>query len=106
MSRTGPVHVQIPPGVGGLAEDKDEAKALRIEKVLPALTASRTVVLDFSTVDRATQSYVHALIGEALGRWGEDVLDSIEFRSCSDQLREVVTLVVDYSLGGFELPAT
>lgn len=58
-------------------------------------------MLDFERVEYATQSYVHALIGEALTRYGEAVLEQLEFRNCSDQMRSLVELVVDYSLGGF-----
>ena len=69
--------------------------------MLPALAQNRSIVLDFSEVSYATQSYVHALIGEALQQYGERVLDKLEFRHCSPSLRSVIELVVDYSLGGF-----
>ena len=59
------------------------------------------------SLDRlATQSFVHALIGEALKRYGAKALDRIEFRNCSRQLKSLIPLVVDYSLGGFEKPST
>jgi hypothetical protein len=38
---------------------------------------------------------------EALKRFGADVLERIEFKNCSPQVRAVVALVVDYSLRGF-----
>ena len=95
------VYVEISTGEGGFAEDKDLAKRLRIEQILPALEAGTEVVLDFSAVHFATQSYVHALIGEALKRFGESALDLLEFRHCSPSVRSVIELVVDYSLAGF-----
>lgn len=85
----------------GFLEDKDLARAIRTEKILPALQKQELVVLDFSGVNYATQSFVHALIGEALHRHKEAALDLLEFRSCSPQLQSLVELVVDYSLGGF-----
>ena len=33
--------------------------------------------------------------------FGEPALESIEFRNCSPQVRSVIELVIDYSLGGF-----
>lgn len=95
------VTVNIPQGQKGFAEDKDIARELRLTKVLPALEAGDNVVLDFAQVKFATQSYVHALIGQALKQHGEAVLDRMEFKNCSPQLRSIVDLVVDYSLGGF-----
>ena len=82
-------------------EDKDLARGLRKRELLPALEAGESVVLDFAHVGTATQSFVHALIGEALKRYGEDVLDRVEFKHCGPELCDVIELVVDYSLGGF-----
>ena len=93
--------VRIAPPDTSFAEDKDYAREVRTAQLLPALERGDAVVLDFQGVRFATQSFVHALIGEALKRFGEAALDRIEFRSCSEQLRSIVDLVVDYSLGGF-----
>ena len=93
--------IKLRPDVGGFAEDKDQAKIIRIEKILPTLERREHIVLDFDGVAYATQSYVHALIGEALKKHGEPALGLIEFRNCSPQLRSLIELVVDYSLGGF-----
>lgn len=97
MSKT----IKISPGVGKFAEDKDEARKIRIEQILPSLKMGEKIILDFSQVEFATQSFIHALIGEALKQYGENILDYIEFRECSTQLQSVIELVVNYSLGGF-----
>ncbi|HEV2852487.1 MAG TPA: STAS-like domain-containing protein [Thermoanaerobaculia bacterium] len=93
--------IKLEPGVAGFAEDKDQARLLRISKILPTLDRGDSVVLDFSEIRYATQSYVHALIGETLRKYGEPVLERLEFKNCSPQLRSLIELVVDYSLGGF-----
>src|SRR5689334_9005690 len=85
----------------GFAEDKDQARSLRQAFILPALERQDSVVLDFGSVEYATQSFIHALIGEALQRYGETALDHVEFRNCAEAVRSVIELVVDYSLGGF-----
>ena len=93
--------VKLTAGIAGFAEDKEYARNLRREKILPALQRGGDITLDFGLVKYATQSFVHALIGEALKKYGEAVLDRIEFQNCTPQLQSVIELVVDYSLGGF-----
>lgn len=93
--------ITIAPDQSGFAENKDSAKELRLTAILPALDRGDEVVLNFSSVGHATQSYVHALIGEALKKHGEPVLDRIQFQGCSPAIKGVIELVVDYSLGGF-----
>jgi hypothetical protein len=93
--------IVLRPGANRFAEDKEEARQIRLEQVMPGLERGESIVLDFKNVSHATQSYIHALIGEALQKHGESVLQSIEFKNCSDALRSVIELVVDYTLGGF-----
>jgi hypothetical protein len=95
------VNIILEPGANGFAENKDEARNVRLSQVLPALRSGERVVLDFVLVRYATQSFVHALIGEPLQQYGEAVLESLEFRNCSPQVKSVIELVVDYSFGGF-----
>lgn len=98
--------IELQPGVAGFAEDKDQAKLLRVNTLLPALEQGDTLVLDFRHVNYATQSFIHALLGEALYRFGEDLLERIEFKNCTPQLQSVIELVVDYSLGGFPIESS
>jgi len=95
------IKVALSSTQSGFAEDKDAAKQIRIYKILPALSRGEHVVLDFKGIHFATQSYVHALIGEALKKHGEACLEQLEFKDCSTQLQSLIELVVDYSLGGF-----
>jgi len=93
--------ITLVPGANRFAEDKEEARRLRLSRILPALEHQDKVVLDFREVSHATQSYVHALIGEALQKHGEAALQRLEFKNCTAALRSVIELVVDYTLGGF-----
>lgn len=93
--------LRLTAGIAGFAEDKDYARTLRQEKILPALDKGNAVAINFALVKYATQSFVHALIGEALKKHGEPVLDRLEFRNCTPQIQSVIELVVDYSVGGF-----
>ena len=83
---------------GPVAEDKDWARDLRERRLLPFLREGKAVALEFSGVRTATQSFVHACISKAVAELGEDVLDLIDFRGCSSQVKEVVEGVVEYSL--------
>lgn len=98
--------ITIPAISGGFQEDKDLAREIRQSRLLPALEEGKQVILDFAEVIYATQSFIHALIGESLKQYGEDVLDEIEFSNCSSQLQNVIELVVDYTLGGFATSPT
>jgi hypothetical protein len=91
-------------GVNGFAEDKDRAKEIRTQFLMPALDHGERVILDFRAVRYATQSFIHALVGETLQKHRESALELIEFRHCSPAVRSVIELVVDYSLGGFAAP--
>ena len=96
------VFIRVPGGSTGFAEDKDEARRIRIGNLLPALANDSSVILDFGEIKYSTQSFVHALLGEVLGRYGEDALTHIDFKNCTPQLKSLIELVVDYSLGGFK----
>jgi uncharacterized protein DUF4325 len=93
--------IVLAPGANRFAEDKEDARHIRLEQVMPALERGEAVVLDFKKVSYATQSYIHALIGEALQKHGERGLELLEFKHCSSALKSVIELVVDYTLGGF-----
>jgi STAS-like domain of unknown function (DUF4325) len=86
---------------GSFVDDKDRAIELRVSTILPALARSESIVLDFAGVGYVTQSFIHALIAEALNRYGEAALDRIEFRHCSDAVRTAIEVVVGYTLDGF-----
>ncbi len=98
------IEIKVLEGNDIFAEDKDAARRIRIEEILPALKAGENIVLNFSSIRYATQSFIHALLGEALKQYNESVLDRIEFKNCSPQLKSIIELVVGYSLGGFIEP--
>lgn len=93
--------ITIPAGADGFTEDKDQARKIRQDRLLPAIENGENVTLDFENVTYATQSFVHSLIGEALNQHGESLLEKVEFKNCSPQMRSLIALVVDYSLSGF-----
>lgn len=85
---------------GAFAENKDVARDIRIQEIMPALERNEEVLLDFWRVDAATQSFVHALISDALRKYGSDALERIAFKSCNDTVKKIVNIVADYMQEG------
>jgi hypothetical protein len=92
--------IRLVERTGAFAENKDVARALRVDELMPALERGEEVVLDFEGVDAATQSFVHALISEALRRFGGGVLDRLLFRSCNEPVRKMIGIVTEYMQEG------
>jgi len=88
--------------VGGYAENKDIARDIRIKHILPALAAKFPLVVDFTDVQDATQSFIHACISEAIVKFGEDALKLLEFRGCCSVVKSNIRTVVEYTLNVLE----
>lgn len=82
--------------VGEFAANKDVAAMLREQILLPALRETEEVTIDFTGVSGATQSFVHALVSEAIREFGPDVLDHIVFKGCNENVQQIVLMVADY----------
>lgn len=82
--------------IGSFAENKDLARELRLKKLIPALEKKKMIVLDFENVEGATQSFIHALISDLIRKYGNEVLDQIQFKSCNETVQGIITIVVDY----------
>jgi len=96
MKRNGNVTIKMIEAVGTFAENKDVARDIRRQQILPALEQKKTVTLDFAGVESATQSFVHALISEVIRQYRIDVLDQMIFKSCNDVVKNIVSIVTDY----------
>jgi hypothetical protein len=88
--------ISILKETGAFAENKDVAGSLRDKKILPALATGVDIQIDFGGVSSTTQSFVHALISEAMRRFGAEVLDHIEFKNCNETIRKIIQIVTDY----------
>jgi uncharacterized protein DUF4325 len=99
MSKNGDkIHVIVRDIAGVFAEDKDVARQIRLVKILPSVESGQRVVLDFSSVLVATQSFIHAMISLALQIHGQRALDLVEFKHCNPAVKSVILTVVEYSL--------
>jgi hypothetical protein len=91
------ITIKIKERAGSFAEDKDIAAKIRESEIMPALKKSYKVRLDFSGVDGATQSFIHALISNLIRSMGANILDDIEFKNCNATVKSVVEIVSEYS---------
>lgn len=89
--------LRIVDHAGAFAEDKDAASRLRKEHVEKALAKAEKVTLDFSGVELATQSFIHALIADIIRKRGSDVLDDLSFKECNASLKSLIRVVAEYS---------
>ena len=92
--------IEVRAHAGAFAENKDIARDLRLQEIVPALERKEDVVIDFARVDAVTQSFIHALISDLLRKYGGAVLDRIEFKSCNDTVKKIITIVADYMQEG------
>ncbi len=78
------------------AENKEKARKLRMDVLLPTLEKGEDIILDFNGIVGVTQSFIHALISELFRKFGADVLDRVSFKNCNDKVKSVIATVSDY----------
>jgi hypothetical protein len=94
------VTIKLQEIVGKFAENKDLARDIRQNKIIPALQKNQPVILDFSGIEVATQSFIHALISDLIRQRGQKVLDQVSFKSCGQTVRQIIEIVVEYMQEG------
>lgn len=82
--------------VGNFAENKDVAKKLRINTIMPALAKNEEILLDFAGVLGATQSFIHALISDPIRDFREVAFDNLAYKNTNNDIREVISIVYRY----------
>ncbi|MBE3121891.1 MAG: STAS-like domain-containing protein [Euryarchaeota archaeon] len=88
--------IKVFPRTGKFAENKDAAREIRLNDILPALEEGKEVILDFQGVDSTTQSFIHALISDVIRNKGIQILDHIFFKNCNTVVQKIIKIVVDY----------
>jgi L-lactate permease len=94
------IEIKMSEIVGNFAENKDLAREIRLNNIIPALEKNEEVVIDFEMVDAATQSFMHALISDLIRKYGSEVLDKISFKNCNETIKKIISIVVDYMQEG------
>ena len=69
------------------------ARELR-EEVEQLLRHADEVVLDFTGMKSATQSFIDELVGVLVLQHGPDVVQRLVFKGCADDIKEILSFVV------------
>lgn len=90
------ITLKIADYLNAFAANKDKARDLRINHIVPALEQGDDVTLDFAGIDDATQSFIHALISDLFRKYGADILDRVTFKNCNETVQKIIGIVSDY----------
>jgi len=82
--------------VNDFAENKDIAKKIRVEIIMPGLSKGDEVVLDFYGVSGATQSFIHALISDPIRKLKDVAFDNLMYQNANNDIREIISMVYRY----------
>lgn len=88
--------IKIKRIAGDFAENKDIAKKIRIEQIMPALLKQNEVIIDFGGVDGATQSFIHALISDPIREFKNIAFDNLIYKNVNNDIREIISIVYRY----------
>lgn len=89
-------YILIKDLAGSFAENKDIAKKLRLETIMPELLKGREVTIDFFGVEGATQSFIHALISDPIREFGDTAFDNLVYKNANNDVREIISIVYRY----------
>jgi hypothetical protein len=98
------ITIKIFDFAGSFAENKDVARDLREQKIFPALESGKEIIFDYAQIDTTTQSFTHALISESIRIFGSDVIDKMSFKNCNEDVKRIISIVVEYMQGNMENP--
>jgi len=88
--------IKIFDKTGAFAGNKDIARNIRLNEILPYLNDENRIVLDFQNVESATQSFIHALISDVIRQKGIKVLDQLYFKNCNQTIQKIISIVTEY----------
>ncbi len=88
--------ISIQQLAGKFAENKDIAREIRIERILPTLSNGDEIILDFTGVQGATQSFIHALISDPIREFKDVAFNNLMYQGANDEVREIVSIVYRY----------
>ncbi len=82
--------------VGDFAENKDAAKKIRLETVIPHLAAGDEIIFDFDGISGATQSFIHALLSEPIRMFQDVAYENLYYIHANRGTQEIISIVYRY----------
>jgi hypothetical protein len=89
------LHVSIASHFGTYAEDKQAAIDYRNRELIPAVNASKDIVVDFDTVVSAPHSFLSALLATPIRLTGMQAYKSIKIINAAPEIRETIDFILD-----------
>lgn len=89
-------NIKLKQLAGEFAENKDIAKKIRITVIMPTLAKGHEVVIDFTGVSGATQSFIHALVSDPIREFKEAAFDQLIYKNANNDIREIISIVYRY----------
>jgi anti-sigma regulatory factor (Ser/Thr protein kinase) len=80
---------------GKYAEDKDKAKKIRDEKLLPAIAENKTLTIDFEDIISAPHSLLNAMLATPIERLGLAAYKKIKIINASPDIRETLDFIFE-----------
>lgn len=96
------IEINIRDKVGKFGEDKDAAREIRQQQIVPAIERGYKVTLDFKGVSGVTQSFIHALIAEPIMRFRDQAFEKLHFLDANAQVAEIISIVYRYIQESFD----
>jgi len=91
-----PITINMFDEAGPFCENKDKAKKLRTNIIIPAISQEKEVIIDFAKVEGATQSFIHALTAEPIRDFGDKAYNNLIFSNCNKDIMTVIDIVYEY----------
>lgn len=89
------LYISVRNYFGRYAEDKDLAKKIRDEKILPAVTENKTLTLDFEEIVSAPHSLLNAMLATPIERLGLAAYKKIKIINAAPEIRETLDFIFD-----------
>lgn len=89
------LYISVRNYFGRYAEDKDKAKKIRDEKLLPALNENKTLTIDFEEIVSAPHSLLNAMLATPIERLGLAAYKKIKIINAAPDIRETLDFIFD-----------
>ena len=89
------LYVNIQNYFGPYAEDKEAAIKFRDSKIVPAVEATKQVVLDFDGVKSAPHSFLSSLVADPIRRIGIAAYKQVKIVNAEPEIRETIDFILD-----------
>lgn len=89
------LYINIRNYFGHYAENKDLAKKIRDEKLLPALAENKTLTIDFDEIVSAPHSLLNAMLATPIERLGLAAYKKIKIINAAPDIRETLDFIFD-----------